>query len=531
MLIGRSTLFLLFLSALTSTAQTTISGKFIGLEGIANDSTIVVLKDGTGDTTFASTVASKNGSYHLTTNQSGPLLAVFSSPRYQPVQAALILDAPTSIVINPVLKHSLLKHQHSRLGFPDSMSTVARFAQVQWTSTLRYMGYAEARAAFVAQGGDDDQFTMDWKDETAAVVKRLAVEKEPLLRQELIIQYYELIALKSRYTSVDSIRLWIKEVPPTSPAWTYHGGLVLGLSNPDTPDGFDYVDELITSHPSIFLRSILLYYRAEMALSARDMKGFDSLYVELTTRYPNTKSAKEVHSLAPERASPEASLPLIVLMEQDPWLFVIGSDSPTLAVYENGLVIYRCNEADKPVRYCSALLNSAELSALVQPMLHNPQFDSTAARTVVAHVTDQPTNVIYYSDGRTLHSKSVYGAIRSDTSARAKTPRAFLDAFDRLIAFHVPNSTPWMPSRIEIMIQEFAGTEEPAEWPHEWPQLESPGTINRGAITSLYLDAKLYDGYMRFVSGLKEGQSIRIGGRTWHSSVRFPFPGEQYWMR
>ena len=32
--------------------------------------------------------------------------------------------------------------------------------------------------------------------------------------------------------------------------------------------------------------------------------------------------------------------PLIVLIERDPWLMVIGSDSPSFALYDDGTLIY-----------------------------------------------------------------------------------------------------------------------------------------------------------------------------------------------
>ena len=33
--------------------------------------------------------------------------------------------------------------------------------------------------------------------------------------------------------------------------------------------------------------------------------------------------------------------PIVVLIETDPWLMVIGSDVPTFSLYENGQIIYK----------------------------------------------------------------------------------------------------------------------------------------------------------------------------------------------
>jgi len=35
--------------------------------------------------------------------------------------------------------------------------------------------------------------------------------------------------------------------------------------------------------------------------------------------------------------------PIVVLIETDPWLMVIGSDVPTFALYESGQIIYKKN--------------------------------------------------------------------------------------------------------------------------------------------------------------------------------------------
>src|SRR4051812_15359197 len=51
--------------------------------------------------------------------------------------------------------------------------------------------------------------------------------------------------------------------------------------------------------------------------------------------------------------------PLVLLTVYNPWLMVIGSDEPTFALYDNGLVIYqRLGPADAP-EFASAQLTPA----------------------------------------------------------------------------------------------------------------------------------------------------------------------------
>lgn len=52
---------------------------------------------------------------------------------------------------------------------------------------------------------------------------------------------------------------------------------------------------------------------------------------------------------SPTPDKPETFQPIILLTIYNPWLMVIGSDEPTFALYDNGLVIYqRIGPADAP---------------------------------------------------------------------------------------------------------------------------------------------------------------------------------------
>ena len=53
--------------------------------------------------------------------------------------------------------------------------------------------------------------------------------------------------------------------------------------------------------------------------------------------------------------------PIIVLIERDPWLMVIGSDSPTFALYSDGTLIY----FNKGKGYFSIKLNKNKLQEYI----------------------------------------------------------------------------------------------------------------------------------------------------------------------
>ena len=49
--------------------------------------------------------------------------------------------------------------------------------------------------------------------------------------------------------------------------------------------------------------------------------------------------------------------PVIALTETNPWLMVIGSDVPTIAIYESGYVVYKRIQ-NKKMKYFSVKLDS-----------------------------------------------------------------------------------------------------------------------------------------------------------------------------
>jgi hypothetical protein len=234
-------------------------------------------------------------------------------------------------------------------------------------------------------------------------------------------------------------------------------------------------------------------------------------------------------AIAQEKSAAGGRLPVIVLIEKNPWLWVVGSDSPTFALYDDGLVVYSINR--EQADYFSAVLDSSAWSDLIQSTIGDGTLDSIAQETKASNSTDQMNNVLLYSDGKGLRVKSVYGALRTDKTARERTPSPFLRAFDKLTSFHSDDAKPWLPEKIEIMIQEFGGKLEPVSWPQGWPDVNSSESVKRGDLYSLFLESNHFGEYKRLTSSLKKGQPIRISGKNWSSSFRLPFPEERYWMR
>jgi thiol-disulfide isomerase/thioredoxin len=279
-------------------SQTTISGRFLQLSIDVLDSASVLIKEGTGDTTYARAMVSKDGSFYLKTDHNGTLMAEFACPKYKTLQVALLCNEPTSLTVSVSLKKQSDTLNMSELAFRDSLSLLAKYALLHLKSDHRMERYTEENRKLRSEGRQGEQ-TIDWTDDIKEIGKAFVNEKEPILRQEMIMQYDELLALGASSVSEDSLKKWILEIPPTSPAWVYHMNLAEVLSLMYHPKGIQYVNEIIAQHANKFFRARMLYELASMARVSENIERLDSLITELDQHYPNTKWSIKSHLLIP----------------------------------------------------------------------------------------------------------------------------------------------------------------------------------------------------------------------------------------
>ena len=104
--------------------------------------------------------------------------------------------------------------------------------------------------------------------------------------------------------------------------------------------------------------------------------------------------------------------PIVVLIETDPWLMVIGSDVPTIAIYQYGDVIYKRIE-NKKMNYYSVKLDTSETQELIYSLGISDSLIKMADYTNATDWTDQPTNelILNFDSARV---KRVYGNFPSN---------------------------------------------------------------------------------------------------------------------
>lgn len=218
--------------------------------------------------------------------------------------------------------------------------------------------------------------------------------------------------------------------------------------------------------------------------------------------------------------------PLVVLLEQDPWLMVIGSDSPRFALYDDGTVIYRTDAGYKWVK-----LDATERAALAA-RLDIGVLSCNAGYHALSAASDQKTeNLILFGNDRRV-VLSIYGSL-DDGEVRSMLPPSLIDTYDALAHFDHPRARGWLPERIEVMLWPYPhAVEAPVAWPKRWPGLHDSGTIARHEDSySVFLPSARRDELIAFLRSRKPRGAIEIEGRKWSAGIRYPFPGERLWSR
>ncbi len=223
--------------------------------------------------------------------------------------------------------------------------------------------------------------------------------------------------------------------------------------------------------------------------------------------------------------------PKVVFVEHDPWAMVVGSDSPSFVIYEDGLVIFR-NSNPKGPAYLQENFSKRELKAFLRLLPAESDWANLKDHYELADGTDQPDNVLSVWEGGRMKRIQIYGAIRRNMELLEGLPKPLQNVMKKIINFDVKRARLWVPGKIELMIWPYEyAPEKSLNWPEGWPDLKSPETKKRGENGySLFIDmgrAKELDGLL---GQLKEKQALLINAKKWAVSYRMPFPGESAWM-
>jgi hypothetical protein len=239
----------------------------------------------------------------------------------------------------------------------------------------------------------------------------------------------------------------------------------------------------------------------------------------------------------------EGPKPLMVFIQSDPWAMVIGSDTPRVAIYENGDLIFVKKAGNRPA-YRHVTLDKAGLDKVrvhIQPVLALK--DLKRLYNIRPDATDQPESRFYFCDAGRDVATSVYGLMAGNTELPGYTvlptdkkptlpPQALLKLHQWLCEFDRPGSTEWTPKYVEVMLWDYSYAPEASiQWPTDWPSLKSDRAVKRGKSYSIFLDGSLIPKLREFLATRKERGAIEVDGKKMAASYRFTFPGEPRWRK
>ncbi len=223
--------------------------------------------------------------------------------------------------------------------------------------------------------------------------------------------------------------------------------------------------------------------------------------------------------LLPSAASAGGAEAELLLYERDPWLTVIGSDSPLLACYTDGRMIFldRAASGRSGAVYKSFRLDGEELAELRARMR---TLDSLQAHYELSHATDQKTTQLVFRSGGKMKRVGAYGGVPPEMGRFIH----FLNALHRRAGARARS---WQPSFIEVMLWPFDHARgEPTPWPGEFPGLDSPATVKwRESSYSIYLPAGEEKALRSFMKS-RQGNAVLLDGKKWSVAARIPFPHE-----
>ena len=134
--------------------------------------------------------------------------------------------------------------------------------------------------------------------ERAPILERIETESQPLLRQWLLLRFFdELWPLKKyQHLALEALQT----VPPTSPLWTFEAWFIHGASNlitiisrsADSPEEVaKYIQRVIDDHPDPEVRAQFLYVGLKAAHRAGDEEAKWRYYNQLQTEHRRTWNA------------------------------------------------------------------------------------------------------------------------------------------------------------------------------------------------------------------------------------------------
>jgi len=212
-----------------------------------------------------------------------------------------------------------------------------------------------------------------------------------------------------------------------------------------------------------------------------------------------------------------------MLIEYNPWAMVIGSDTPTLAVYEDGSVIFVKKESEE--KY-GLYTTSIDLDGHFIQSITPENLGDLKESYTLSDWTDQPTNLFVWKEKHV----AIYGNMNE---VKEKLPKGMWEVYSAIKSFDSSDAKEWLPDYIEVMLWPYEyAPDESIVWPDGWPDLEHATTKKRSKDSfSIYLPSEHFDELKSLLKTRKQKGALLISGKKMAVSYRFPFPHDKLWKQ
>lgn len=198
-----------------------------------------------------------------------------------------------------------------RVEFANPASMEARFSRTFDKMQGYESEFMKAYMAYSKSGESPLGFRYDWAPTLDTIKSQLAGEKNPVLRQELLLSYLELGALTAKVDS-SMAREAINEIPPSSRMWAIMPMVsrALELAGLDKQEHEAYVQKLIDENPDVGVKTTVLATELMLAKETGDAAASAKYYSILVNRYGDTRVGKEVKARFSPGPGPEVGKPV-----------------------------------------------------------------------------------------------------------------------------------------------------------------------------------------------------------------------------
>ncbi|MDE2826783.1 MAG: thioredoxin-like domain-containing protein [Bacteroidota bacterium] len=281
--------------------QITVGGTLLGSDGEPMRHARIKVERSSGKV-IARATADADGRYTFALDEPGGYGLTARGRRHETIEVPLVLTSRKPVQLDIGLTASEAEDDQ----LPEVTShpvTVGEIVAIYLDVEARKRRIARMRDATTIElkGGERSvthQYRILVDQERAPVFERIETESQPLLRQWLLLRFFDGLRPLGQYQHLALEAL--QTVPPTSPLWTFEAWSTVGASkliriissNADSPEEVaEYVQRVIDDHPDPEVRAQFLDVGLYDADRAGDEEAKWRYYNQLQTEHRRTENA------------------------------------------------------------------------------------------------------------------------------------------------------------------------------------------------------------------------------------------------